>query len=577
MNAVKEPSALPYHEIETQSNQTVVKAAPRINVQKAVRLFRDNKRMILAVIGALAVLRVALFFFGQDKPEADLTGLAPDVDIIVMQPETLINKINTPGTVSFFEKAAVAAKIQGRIESLFVEIGDRVEKGQELAQLETFELELSRRGARAQLNSSRSGLALADAQYRRARQGIQKQIKGFEQMQTDILNKKADWLAAKETLRNKKEIYDLGGVSRQELKAVYNSYLSSMTSYYNSRKSFQTSMIGYRNKDLLEAGLSVPRGKQESIKAFIDYNTEVEREQVNSARMALENAKLSIDNVDLQIRESTLRSPLAGIVASRAIEIGEETKANEPVFTVIRQDKLLITTSVSEEEISNVEQGMTVEFTVDATGGDVFSGIVYRVSPVIDTKTRTAEVRIEYDNSDERLNPGMFVRTSIITRKKENSFALPESALGNQRKEKGQIVADVYVLKNDNVFKRQVALGERFGDRFEVIGGLAQGEGVAISNINILKDGAQIRPRDKTPEKKKDSGSQQPSATDTPEAAAPANGEEPRNETDPTGNENQPAAAPAAVPDAAPEPTTSEEPAASIEGDDSPPPLDDPF
>lgn len=551
MNAVKDRPPLPYHEIESFGQQTTVaKPAARFNIQKAVRLFRDNKRLIAMVIGALVLIRIALFLLPDSKPEADLAGLAPDVDIIVMQPETLINKINAPGTVSFFEKASVAAKIQGRIEALYVEIGDEVRKDQELAQLETFELELSKRGAQAQLNSARSGLSLAEAQYRRARQGIQKQIKAFGQQQTDILNKKADWLAAKETLRNKKEIYDLGGVSAQELKAVYNSYLSSMTSYYNSRESFKTAMIGYRNQDLLEAGLSVPQGKEQSIKAFIDFNTEVEREQVNSARMALENARLSIENVDLQIRESTIRSPLDGVVASRAIEIGEETKPNEPVFTVIRQDKLLITTSVSEEEIANVKQGQIVDFTVDATGGDNFQGTVYRVSPVIDTKTRTAEVRIEYDNKDGLLNPGMFVRTSIITRKKENSFALPESALGNQRKEKGQLVADIFVLKNDSVFKRKVALGERFGDRFEVIGGLNQGEGVATSNINILKDGAQVRPRERKPETESEdkptqngasnSYNEGPEQTQTGDSVNAENS----NDTQNAPNDTQPAASP---------------------------------
>ena len=505
----------------SQNKSQGIQIPTRFNLQKLVRLFQVHKRTIGAVLLGLMVLLIASeFFFSGKAPEADVSGLAPDVDYVVLQPETLIHKINAPGTVSFFEKAAVAAKIQGRVESLFVEIGDRVKKGDDLAQLETFELELSRRGAQAQLNSSRSGLALSEAQYRRARQGIQKQIKSFEQMQTDILNKKADWLAAKETLRNKKEIYDLGGVSAQELKAVYNSYLTSMTSYYNSRKSFQTSMIGYRNKDLLEAGLSVPQTDRAAIDAFIDFNTEVEREQVNSARMALENARLSIENVDLQIRESTLRSPLDGIVASRAIEIGEETKPNEPVFTIIRHDKLLITTSVSEEEIAFVKQGQTVEFTVDAADGERFRGTVYRVSPVIDTKTRTAEVRIEYDNVGERLNPGMFVRTSIITRSKENGFALPESALTNQREENGQMVADVFVLKNENVFKRQVAIGERYGDRFEVIAGIGPGDGVAVSNLNILKDGAQIRPRDRSEDYRKEDAPAPQATTDT-NAAGP--------------------------------------------------------
>ncbi len=536
MNAIKDRPPLPYHEIESPFYKTEVKKAPRFNTQKAVNLLRANKRgvgaALLLMMGALIAKEI---FFKAKAPEADLSGMAPDVEYIVVQPETLVHKIQSPGTVSFFEKASVAAKIQGRVESLFVEIGDRVKKGEDLAQLETFELELSRRGAIAQQNSARSGLSLAEAQYRRARQGIQKQIKSFEQMQTDILNKKADWLASKENLRNKKEIYDLGGVSSQELKAVYNAYLTSMTSYYNSRKSFQTSMIGYRNKDLLEAGLALPKTDGDAVKTFIDYNTEVEKEQVNAARMALENARLSIENVELQIRESTIRSPLDGIVASRAIEIGEETKPNEPVFTVIRADKLLITTSVSEEEIAFVKQGQIVEFTVDATGGDSFQGTVYRVSPVIDTKTRTAEVRIEYDNEAERLNPGMFVRTSIITRKKENSFALPESALGNQRQENGQLVAEIFVLKNNNVFQRKVAIGERFGDRFEIIGGLNQGEGVAINNINILKDGALIRPRDKTPksdEKAPEAAGAKDSGAETPPAEAQNEQQNNTNNTD---------------------------------------------
>ncbi|MCE9598105.1 MAG: efflux RND transporter periplasmic adaptor subunit [Spirochaetia bacterium] len=455
----------------------------------------SNPRRLVIVIALAAVIVAVFVFRARREDKLDTSMLVPAVRVIQIQPQTLVHDVRLPGTITFLEKASVTSKILGRVEKIFVDQGSKVRKGDRLAQMETLELILKKKQAEAALNSAGAQLNLARARYQASRRDVYKQINDMERMQSDIIESKANYMNARHNLLNKREIYEMGGISKQELKSIYAEYIGSMSRYYQSRKNFLIRTVGFRDEDLKKANEAIPNAKPAKREKFIDFNTEVDRNSVEVSAAAYKNAMLEIDSANLLLKESTLIAPLSGVVASRAIDPGEEVKQGEPLFTVIRMDRLLISTNIPELEVSHIQPGLTATFTVDALADEKHEGKVYQIAPVIDVNTRTAEIKLEFENKEGRLNPGMFVRCSISTRKKADALAVPESALFERRQENDQAVASVFAVQNDLAFKRTVAIGGQYGDRFEILSGLKPGETVVVEGIQTLKDGARVKIR----------------------------------------------------------------------------------
>jgi len=451
--------------------------------------FRINYRYVLILIGFLFFFGIKGLFFSRHET-LDRSDLMPSMKIVEVEKRKISHTIKTPGTVTYKEKASVTSKILGRVALLNADVGKKISQGEVLAELESFELKIKRDQALAALNSARANLEQAKARHEDSRKGAEKQLKGLDRMQSDIIEAKSAYLLARKNLENKKQLYQMGGISEQELQKVYGEYLSSTSRYYQARKQLQIASVGYRDQDIGKIPDSI--NKEE---AFIRSNTKIEKSGIGVATAAYQNAALDLKTAELYLQEAKIKSPIDGIVASRNIEVGEEVKQGEPLFTVVKSDQLLITTNISESDIHAIREGQVVQFTVDALDGKTMEGTIQQISPVLDIKSRTAEIKISADNTEGLLNPGMFVRCSIFIREKENGIALPLNAFVDQKeaKAKGLHKREIFVVKDGIAFKKEVTTGDSYGEELEVIDGLNEGEQVALGNLRLLKDGSPIK------------------------------------------------------------------------------------
>lgn len=454
--------------------------------------FSGKRVFRLAMAATVAAVALALWKTSRHQ-ELDASALRPEVLTITLKPGALLETIDGPGTIVQLEKASVTSRVMGRLQSFQAEQGDSVRKGQRLAQIETFDLEIKRRQAHAALNQARARLELTKARYDASRRGVERQMKGLERSSSGIIESRAVFLNARQSLFNLKEIYEMGGASSMELKSSYAQYLSLMSRYYQSRVDYQTGLIGFRNQDLLGAGIQPPRDEHSRKSALVEFNTQVERGEVDVARSSLETARLDVETVDLMIREASIVSPIAGVVAVRNLEIGEEVKQGEPLFVIVRMDKLLVSLNVPEDQMARVTGGLEASFTIDALGGRKFEGKLLRISPVLDTKTRSAEAQIVFENKDLKVSPGMFARASIVLGRREQALSVPESALSACRVENTQNLCDVYTVQKGIAFKRTIITGMKAQGRVEILAGLKAGESVAVSSVALLRDGLEIR------------------------------------------------------------------------------------
>ena len=211
----------------------------------------------------------------------------------------------------------------------------------------------------------------------------------------------------------------------------------------------------------------------------------VAKADFDNAKMALEVAETQYKNI---MENTQLLSPIDGIVTARNYDNGD-LYAGAAILTVeqIKPVKLLV--NVSENYYSRVQKGDKATITLDALPGESFTATVSLKYPTINAATHTFPVELTLANKDEKVRPGMFARAEINFGT-ENRVVVPDVAIVKQP---GSGERFVYLYNNGKVSYVKVELGQRLGDAYELLGGVADGATVVIAGQGRLTDGAEVR------------------------------------------------------------------------------------
>ena len=189
------------------------------------------------------------------------------------------------------------------------------------------------------------------------------------------------------------------------------------------------------------ASVDLAKANEARMKALLEkeYISRQDYDQASqtlkSAQAQLAQAKAAADKDQVNLGYSVITSPVAGVVVARLVDIGQTVAASfqTPVLIQIAQDltKMAIDTSFAEADIGNIKEGMKVRFTVDAFPNRSFGGVVQqiRLNPTNQQNVVTYNVRINVDNPDLILLPGMTAYVSIGVQKREGALLVPNSAL----------------------------------------------------------------------------------------------------------------------------------------------------
>ena len=225
-----------------------------------------------------------------------------------------------------------------------------------------------------------------------------------------------------------------------------------------------------------------------------DYNRAVQlleigagtQSQVDQLKSQLEALRAQYRNT---MQNTVLTSPINGVVISRNYDPGDMTGA-QPVLTVGQiRPYVKVMINVNEGDFSVIKKGMPVEITLDAFPGETFTGRITRVAPAVDSATRTFPVEVQVANPDGKILPGMFARVLINLGQREN-VVVPDRAVVKQS---GSAVKFVYTYSNGTVQYKQVELGQRLDDAYELLSGIEDGDTVVIAGQVRLVDGAKAR------------------------------------------------------------------------------------
>jgi RND family efflux transporter MFP subunit len=170
------------------------------------------------------------------------------------------------------------------------------------------------------------------------------------------------------------------------------------------------------------------------------------------------------------------------------VDSGALVSPATPIVLILDLSTMLTVVNVPERDITKIDVGNAARVTVDALAGEEFRGRVSRISPLLDSQTRTAPVEIELENAGEHLKAEMFARVDLNLTTERSALLVPRDALVYRSDRQG-----VFVVEGDVARFHPVETGLNEGNRVEISDGLAGTEMVVTRGANLLQNGDPVQ------------------------------------------------------------------------------------
>jgi RND family efflux transporter MFP subunit len=410
------------------------------------------------------------------------------VKTISTKKEEITPEIRSFGTISHFRKVDVSVITDGIISAMNVEEGDAVYLGQVLAQITNIQLEIQKKRTLSQINQAESALDLSKAKLREAELNAEARFISVAIGDLDLAQKKIELDDLDRALKNKEQVYEVGGLSDEAMHSLRMNFLAEQNKYEMAKKNLEMQKIGLRNEDIINQGYKLPASEAERIKILTIINTQTLSAEVKVAEASLAAARTELEAVNQLLNETVLRAPVTGIVGLRYLEKGERVQADTKLFTIMDIARVFAVFPIEESDASLLTEGMKVEVIVDAFKDQVFEAKIYLVSPLIDPQTGNVTVKAVLDNPGLKLKPGMFLRARVISGEPRQAVLIPKTCLTAKQGKN----AEVFTVSQGRIFIKKVVTGVEKEDRVEITRGLNEGETVVDTPSPILKEGQEV-------------------------------------------------------------------------------------
>lgn len=314
-------------------------------------------------------------------PEA-LESAGIEIEGVTSRPAVAL--LDVTGTVEADpqQTQAVSPLVPGRVEKVYVAIGDRVSSGQTLATIASTEIT----EAYGKLHEAENRLALARKNLQRVQRS---------ENRIGVLMAKAKLDEAEATLKRTRRLIELGAGAGKDLIAAETAFKTAQAEY-----DFQRNIM--LNKEIQEA-----EGEVKS--AEIDFNHQ--RRSLQSLGVSLREGDDDARNVALV----PIKAPLSGVVTERIVSAGSGIQAGQSMFTLSNISSVWITANVPQQQLGLINIGSLASVKTTAIGDQTINARVTYIDPGINEDTRTAKVRLAVENPGERLRAGMFVEVGFQT------------------------------------------------------------------------------------------------------------------------------------------------------------------
>ncbi|MFO0980286.1 MAG: efflux RND transporter periplasmic adaptor subunit [Planctomycetota bacterium] len=386
------------------------------------------------------------------------------------------------GYVVAQRRAALAAKLTGRLEELFVMEGMRVKKGDVVARLEHTDLD-------AQLARAQADVTQAEAEMR--------------QRAADVNRLDAD-------LSEARLIADASASSRMEAEALHADAKAEMERQEALVQSDSTTQQARDHaKWLLEAAshrASEALAREQSAQARVaSLGAQIAgaRDAVAAAQAGHQGRLADRQLLEAQLEFNSIRAPFDGVVISKDAEVGEIVApisggalAKVAVVTIVDMQSLMVEADVNEGSISRIHADQPARIMLEAFPDQVYQASVFKIVPTANRQKATVEVKVAFQQLDEKIVPEMAARVFFLEGSESAAAAergkAPRLFVARQAIHEQGGSAFVWLLRDGKVTRRTVTIGEH-ADRTEILEGVARGDQLVVNRDLELREGMKVR------------------------------------------------------------------------------------
>jgi HlyD family secretion protein len=371
------------------------------------------KRPLKFIIPFIILSTGGIFLFGTFGQN----GASQKFRTVKVERGEIISTVTATGTINPVVTVLVGSQVSGTIKALYADFNSQVKEGQVIAQIDP---------------------AIFESQVDQAKATVATEQANVTNVQANLLNIGANLAKAEVAVTDSKRTLDRN-LQLMKLSAIAQAALDTSQANYDSAVA-----------------------QREAAKAQLN----VARSQIESAKAQLERAKAALRMAETNLRYTTIRSPVNGIVISRNVDVGQTVAASlqAPTLFTIAKDltQMEVHTNFSEADIGRIERGQEASFTVDAYPERTFRGRVSEIrnAPTIVQNVVTYDVVIQVGNQDLKLKPGMTANVSVMIAHKERVLKIPNAVL-RFRPESGKVAVTEEVVKKSERSQERETSGER--------------------------------------------------------------------------------------------------------------------
>ncbi len=385
------------------------------------------------------------------NPSANSISPSIPVKVSEVREQNGARMLKASGNLAALETAPAAFEIPGRVTRIYVELGDHVEAGQILAELDHEEIGLLEEAARAQSEAAKASSDLAQ--------------EGARQEEID---------AAQATEQQAEAASRLARSEYERAEFLF------------KRKSLTASDMerARTERDLAENRLREAQARLSALQ------TGLREEEKRRAASAADAADAQAQVARKKVANARLRSPITGYVAQKDLRLGQVIAPGIPAFVIVKTDPLKLVLGVTEEEISKLPRGARGTVTLQALPGRELVARAEHLGVAADPVTRLFPVEMLLGNPQLELRPGMIAEVSIPLAGNRRLVTLPSTAI--VRTAEGRTAVFVADVNAGRAFSRPVETGEMRGEEIEIRSGVKPGEMIVTEGQHRLSDASPI-------------------------------------------------------------------------------------
>jgi membrane fusion protein (multidrug efflux system) len=449
------------------------------------RLARRLRRLLdSCLVGAALLVAFTACDRGDAKASKQAEAPIPTVLVVEVPQRTVQVSADFVARTEAVPTVEIRARISGMLEQVRFREGSEVKKDQVLFVIQQDEY-------KAALQSARAQLAKAEADLTRA-----KDTSVVEHYRAQLDQAKAELGKNRADVARYRPLVKEQAIPQQDLDTALS------------------------REEAARAGV-------QAAEAALRDSVLAQRTAIQLSEAAVESGKASVTQADLNLKYTTIDSPISGIISKLSVDVGNLVGRGEPTllatvsainpiyadFAITEADYLRMVKKIPGLARGEVPKDRAPALDLVLADGTVFpqKGRPVFVDRAIDQKTGTIQVRAEFPNPQALLRPGQFGRVRAVTEEVPNAVLVPQVAVQELQGAKNVLV----VGEGDKVALRTVTLREPYQQFYIVSAGLKAGERVIVEGIQKARPGMQVKPELRSVEDGK------PGAEKTPPPAQP--------------------------------------------------------